>query len=214
MNLIDVTARYHALFTMIANADLREMVSRATPSYFFQCPGAMRHHHAHRHGLLLHTVEVTEVAVSMLECNTEATQDDIDTIIVAGLLHDVAKCSEYKINRTVRGENDWTDIITYGSFTIGHVLESVMWMYRASAGCGIADSTLTALADIMLAHHGYTEWGTPERQDITRLDRDGNPKASYLQCILHSADMVSAESKEHKYPKRVADIMGCPERGY
>jgi len=26
--------------------------------------------------------------------------------------------------------------------------------------------------------------------------------------------MVSAESKEHKYPKRVADIMGCPERGY
>jgi 23S rRNA maturation-related 3'-5' exoribonuclease YhaM len=198
MNLIDVTARYHALFTMISNADLREVVSRATPAYFFQCPGAMKHHHAHRHGLLLHTVEVTEVALSMYECNVEMTsQQGIDIIIVAGLLHDVAKCKEYVIASN--------DVITYGSFVLGHVLESVMWMYKASAGLNIEDETLSKLADIMLAHHGYAEWGTPERQDITRLDRDGNPKASMMQCILHSADMVSAENDG--MPERVKNLL-------
>lgn len=200
MDIVDITARYHALFNAISNTDLREMVSRATPGYFFQCPGAMKHHHAFRHGLVLHTVEVTEVALSMLECNTDATQDDIDTIITAGLLHDVAKCKEYVIASN--------DVITYGSFTIGHVLESVMWMYRASAGLDITDSTLTVLADIMLAHHGYVEWGTPERQDITRLDRAGNPRASMMQCILHSADMVSAKAGlNDQMPERVTNLL-------
>jgi 23S rRNA maturation-related 3'-5' exoribonuclease YhaM len=197
MDIIDITARYHALFYMISDTDLREMVCRATPAYFFQCPGAMKHHHAHRHGLLLHTVEVTEVALSMYECNVDLTsQQGIDIMIVAGLLHDVAKCKEYVIASN--------DVITYGSFTIGHVLESVMWMYRASAGL-IEDETLTKIADVMLAHHGYAEWGTPQRQDITRLERDGNPKATMMQCILHSADMVSAENTD--MPERVKNLL-------
>jgi len=214
MDIIDITARYHALFNLIGDADLREMVSRATPAYFWQCPGAMKHHHAFRHGLLLHTVEVTEVALSMTLNHVSEQEWVLDLILVAGLLHDVAKCKEYAICRTHHDNGDWTDKIEYGSFQIGHVLESVMWMYRASAGLDIKDSLLATLAEIMLAHHGYAEWGTPANQDITRLNKSGEPKASYLQCILHSADMVSAEATEHKYPKRVADIMGCPERGY
>ena len=205
MNIVNITARYHALFNMISDTDLREMVSRATPAYFFQCPGAMKHHHAFRHGLLLHTVEVTEVALSMTLNHVSDSEDITDIILVAGLLHDVAKCKEYVISRTHHENDCWTDKIEYGVFTIGHVLESVMWMYKASAGLDVKDSVLTLLADVMLAHHGYQEWGTPQRQDITRLNKNGEPKASLLQCILHSADMVSAENTD--MPERVKNLL-------
>ncbi len=205
-----IVQRYQDLLNMIQDADLRRLVVHTTPLYFYDCPGAKGHHHAYRHGLIQHTVEVAEIAVSMLECNTDASQRDIDIMVVAALLHDVAKVNEYILCKDANGN----DVIKSGDFTIGHVIESVCMMERANAqGVHILQTTIDEIKRIMLAHHGLMEWGTPASCDVTQC-YNGEPKCTVAQCILFSADMASAEKKCHMYPMRVANMIGIPERGY
>lgn len=178
--IFDLSERLVALKNIIADSTLRELVDRTLPGYFFECPGAKKHHHAYRHGLFQHTVEVAEVAVSMLECNVEYNDYDMDILIVAALLHDVAKTTEYCI--------DNAGVITYGMFDMGHVTKSVLMMVRANAYYGlISEAMENRIATVMLAHHGFPEWGTPK--DCAVNGRN----ATDLQAILHSADMVSAK---------------------
>jgi 3'-5' exoribonuclease len=178
--IFDLSERFVALKNIIADSNLRHLVDITLPVYFFDCPGAKKHHHAYRHGLFQHTVEVAEVAVSMLECNTdEYTDYDMDILIVAALLHDVAKTSEYCI--------DDKGVITYGTFDMGHVTKSVLMMVRANTRQGLCNEGMeNRIATVMLAHHGFAEWGTPK--DCAVNGRN----ATTLQSIIHSADMVSA----------------------
>lgn len=209
-NIDTLVMRYQDILNLIQDADLRRLVVHTTPLYFVDCPGAKAHHHAYRHGLIEHTCEVAEIAISMLECNTDATQRDIDIMAVAALLHDVAKVNEYVLCQ----DADGNDVIKSGDFTIGHVIESVCMMERANAqGIHILQTTIDDIKRVMLAHHGLMEWGTPASCDVTQCYK-GEPKCSVAQCILFSADMASAEKACHMYPKRVADMLGMPERGY
>lgn len=177
--IFDLSERFVALKDVIADSNLRQLVDVTLPAYFFDCPGAKKHHHAYRHGLFQHTVEVAEYAVSMLECNEEYTDYDMDILIVAALLHDVAKTTEYCINNA--------GVITYGTFDMGHVTKSVLMMVRANAKHQLCDEAMeNRIATVMLAHHGFAEWGTP--RDCAVNGRN----ATALQAVLHSADMVSA----------------------
>jgi 3'-5' exoribonuclease len=177
--IFDLSERFVALKDLIADSNLRHLVDVTLPVYFFDCPGAKKHHHAYRHGLFQHTVEVAEVAVSMLECNEEYTDYDMDILITAALLHDVAKTSEYVI--------DNKGVITYGTFDMGHVTKSVLMMVRTNAKQGLCTEAMeNRIATVMLAHHGFSDWGTPK--DCAVNGRN----ATALQAVLHSADMVSA----------------------
>lgn len=179
--IFDIAARFTALKDMIADSNLRTLVENTIPVGFYDAPGAMKHHHAFRHGLWLHTVEVSETAVSMLECNTdEYTDYDMDILIVASLLHDVAKVDEYHIDIT-------TGKIMYGDFSVGHVVKSVMFMVHTNAVHNlVVPKMIDRIAEVMLAHHGFADWGTPKNCAVD------NKRATLLQAIIHSADMVSA----------------------
>ena len=181
--IFDLAARFTALKDMIADSNLRELVERTIPVGFYDAPGAMKYHHNYRHGLWQHTVEVAEYAVSMLECNTEEYTDyDMDVLLVAALLHDVAKVDEYSIDIT-------TGVIMYGDFSIGHVIKSVMWMVDANASSVrvlAIPKMVDRIAEVMLAHHGFTDWGTPKSCAVD------NKRATLLQAVIHSADMASA----------------------
>jgi 3'-5' exoribonuclease len=177
--IFDLSERFVALKNIIADSNLRELVDRTLPVYFFECPGAKKYHHNYRSGLFQHTIEVAETAVSMLECNVEYSDYDMDILIVASLLHDVAKTSEYVIDKE--------GVITYGDFDMGHVTKSVLMMVRTNAKYGlITEAMENRIATVMLAHHGFPDWGTPK--DCAVNGRN----ATVLQCILHSADMFSA----------------------
>jgi 3'-5' exoribonuclease len=181
--IFDLSARFTALKNMIADSNLRELVERTIPVGFYDAPGAMKHHHNYRHGLWQHTVEVAEYSVSMLECNTDDYTDyDFDVLLVAALLHDVAKVDEYSIDIT-------TGVIMYGDFSIGHLVKSVMWMVGANATSPkvlASNKMQDRIAEVMLAHHGFVNWGTPKTCAVD------NKRATLLQAIIHSADMVSA----------------------
>jgi 3'-5' exoribonuclease len=181
--IFDLAARFTALKNIIADSNLRELVERTIPVGFYDSPGAMKHHHNYRHGLWLHTIEVAEYAASMLECNAEYTDYDMDILIVASLLHDVAKVDEYSIDIT-------TGVIMYGDFSVGHLVKSVMWMVEANSTSPkvLADAKMMdRIAEVMLAHHGFVEWGTPKSCAVNGRN------ATLLQAIIHSADKVSAD---------------------
>ncbi len=181
--IFDIAARLTALKDMITDKRFVRLVNTCIPAGFYDAPGAMKHHHAFRHGLSLHTAEVAEVAVSMLECSGESFTDyDFDVLLTASLLHDLGKVWEYNIDLQ-------TDTITYGSFTIGHVVKSVMYMVECNAtmDCeSLKPHVIDDIAAVMLAHHGFSDWGTPKNCAVD------NKRATLLQAIIHSADMVSA----------------------
>ena len=195
-------ADYNRLLNMISDVDCRSLVNMATPPMFWEAPGGAYKHHAYTTGLLEHTVDVAEIAVTMLESNVDTvTQYDIDIMITACLLHDIAKVNEYVFHI----DGDGNKQITYGDFSIGHVIESVCMMVTANAHWNfISQIKLDDIKRVMLAHHGFYEWGTPSSCDVTMMRR-GEPVASVMQCIIHSADMASAQNSG--MPDRVKALL-------
>lgn len=189
---------YLQLLNTISDIKMRELVCHATPEGFMEAPGGAYKHHAYVTGLLEHTVDVCEIAVSMMESNMDdVTQYDVDVMITACLLHDIGKVNEYILH--VDGDGNIN--IAYGDFSIGHVVESVCMMERANGKHGfISQVKLDDVKRVMLAHHGYYEWGTPSSCDVS-ITRKGEPVASLMQCIIHSADMASAQND--RMPERV-----------
>lgn len=180
--IFDLSERYTALISLISNPSLVSLVHHTIPTYFFDCPGAAGHHHAYRHGLWQHTVEVTEYAF-MLASSADISKYDMDILLTSALLHDVAKTAEYTLTR----DEDGKDVIGYGDFRIGHVIQSVIYMERANAKCSLVlESTCDDIARTMLAHHGHVDWGTPKGCAVT------NKRCNDIQAILHVADMISA----------------------
>ena len=191
-----------SLLNTISSDGCKYLVNAATPPAFFEAPGGAYKHHAYTTGLLEHTVDVAEIAVTMLESNVDdVTQYDIDVMLTACLLHDIAKVNEYILHV----DGDGLVQIAYGDFSIGHVVESVCMMVAENAKSNwIPQIILDDIKRVMLAHHGFYEWGTPSSCDVS-LTRKGEPVASVMQCIIHSADMASAQND--RLPERVKALL-------
>lgn len=195
-------ASWVQLLNTISSDGCKYLVNAVTPPAFFEAPGGAYKHHAYPTGLLEHTIDVTEIAVTMMESNMDdVTQYDVDVMITACLLHDVAKIHEYVFQYDAEGNRK----IAYGDFSIGHVIESVCMMVAENAKSEwISQIMLDDIKRVMLAHHGYYEWGTPSSCDVS-MTRKGEPVASLMQCIIHSADMASAQND--RMPERVKALL-------
>jgi hypothetical protein len=86
-------------------------------------------HHGYPGGLLEHSLEVAEFCLTDYELLKNYRYDclNIDVMLAASLLHDIAKIKEYEIVEEVDGK-------TYYAFTetgkmIGHLCLSAMWVY-------------------------------------------------------------------------------------
>lgn len=193
---------YLTLLNTISDVRLKELVCEATPDAFFEAPGGAYKHHAYCTGLLEHTIDVAEIATTMLESNVpDVTQYEVDCMLTACLLHDIGKVHEY----ILQVDGDGNVNIAYGDFTIGHVIESVCMMERANGQHGfISQIKLDDIKRLMLSHHGFFEWGTPSSCDVS-LTRKGEPITTVAQAIIHSADMASAQND--RLPERVKALL-------
>ena len=140
-------------------------------SLFRQVPAGRDVHHAYVGGLLHHTLEVIAYAEQMVRLQGARLNRDL---LVAGcIFHDVAKIREYEVKA-------FTFEFTDQGKLLGHL---VMGAELVGNLCEQVDQFPPDLRDelkhMILAHHGFREWGSPE------VPKTANAMA------LHLADLTS-----------------------
>ena len=168
---------------------------------FFVCPASLSFHHAYEGGLLAHTIEVCDIALSMhagSHGRKDLTFDESrDILLTSALWHDLMKIEEYRFfwdwpantvgqrllavpGKDESGLQKFWSHTDYGKH-IGHICGSAMEFSATAGPLGVGSKVIREVSHCLLAHHGRREWGSPvEPQTLEAL-------------ILHQADMLSAK---------------------
>ena len=118
---------------------------------FRVAPAAKLNHHAHRHGLLEHSVDVAS-GVSALSAVFGA---DRDLAVCGALLHDLGKLDAYAAQGAAIELTDHGRLlgeIPLGYYTVRRAIEELD---------GFPPALAEALGHIVLSHHGRLEHGSP-----------------------------------------------------
>lgn len=136
--------------------------------------GSAERHHAFEGGLMVHTAEVTAIALNMA---TQFEQVSFDVLATAAILHDFMKIHDYEMSPL------GTIIKTEYRKLVRHLAGSHAMFYASVVGLtedDVPGSIRMRIEHAMLAHHGRLEWQTAV-EPVT-------PEAH----ILHYADMMSS----------------------
>lgn len=129
---------------------------------FLIAPAAKGMHHAYPGGLLEHSLEVADFCISDYETLRNYHKYDnlnLNVMLAASLLHDLAKIQEYMVVDLYDGKTLYS--ITETGKMIGHLCLSAMWVYSEIDNINnFPQDTQEQLLHILLAHHGRVEWGT------------------------------------------------------
>jgi 3'-5' exoribonuclease len=164
----------HALLLEVFQRDT-ELSAR-----FKVLPAAVTMHHAFRHGLLHHTLEVTDLVASMSESQSRWGWRVVnrDLAITGALLHDIGKAHE--IDDTGNRYR-----FSAGGELLGHIALGLLIVARAAAKVhkrqGFPKLLEVMVLHLIASHHGKGEWGSPE------------PPKTMEALLLHMADKTSAD---------------------
>lgn len=121
---------------------------------FKDLPAAVANHHAYSHGLLEHTVTVTEAAKALAESYKRVYPDiDVDIAVAGALLHDIGKVESYVMAPVPE--------VTLDGAVLDHIALGYAIYVRAAEETKLCESTRRHLAHILLSHHGQKEFGSP-----------------------------------------------------
>ncbi|MCW3060980.1 MAG: metal dependent phosphohydrolase [Capsulimonas sp.] len=179
--LAQLSARLDDYIRQVTHSGLRSLLNRTFTGpfrgKFALSPAAKRAHHAFPHGLLQHTLEVTDLAASIIDGAARWRTSDLsrDLVIAGALLHDIGKVHE--LEQTGDG---------YQYTRQGHLIGHTMLGYRRVAAMmakepDIPEEMSDALQHIILSHHGRMDYGAPVTPSF--------PEA----LIVHMADDLSAK---------------------
>lgn len=181
--------RFHDLVSRIEHPGIRRFVERffetGVPwARFRTCPAAKGHHHAYLHGLLEHSIEVTEIALAISSQPEMRPHINRDIIIAGGLIHDAGKTHEYEWEGVPIGMSAIAGLTNH----IGVGVQLTMRVHDRHLDeldrLGFTAMHRHHLEHIILSHHGKREWGA--------LIEPQTPSA----LAIHQADMTSAHLRE------------------
>lgn len=117
----------------------------------FEAPAGKLWHHNYRGGLLEHTLTVTKIALSMAAFYPQLRTD---LIISAGLLHDIGKIVEYRLEGFV----DYSD----RGRLLGHIVIGAQMVKEAADKIAdLPEALKTELLHLILSHQGKLDHGSP-----------------------------------------------------
>jgi 3'-5' exoribonuclease len=143
---------------------------------FERAPGSIARHHAKMGGLLLHTVEVMEIARTA----ARTCRANPDLVTVGALLHDIGKVESYEI---AAGGFAYTAC----GRLVGHIVLGMLMLERRLAALGepvCGERQLLELQHLILAHHGSLEFGSPVEPMTLEAE------------LIHWADEASAKAND------------------
>ena len=118
---------------------------------FSTCPASIQLHSAAIGGLIHHTLNVTDVCLTILQLRRGL---DRDLVIAGALLHDIGKTRSYvvttNINHSLEGN------------LIGHILVGdELLVQRLREIDSFPEDLALKLRHVIASHHGRKEWGSP-----------------------------------------------------
>jgi 3'-5' exoribonuclease len=149
---------------------------------FLEYPAALGNHHAFRHGLLQHTLEVADIVTAMADKQQKWGGEPIyrDLAVAGALLHDIGKIEEMSQENFAFEFSDAGSLL--GHVTLGtlYLIQKIV-MTRKEKEIDFPRALEQMLLHLVCSHHGRGEWGSP-KAPMT-------PEA----VILHMADKMSAD---------------------
>lgn len=129
------------------------MLDEGRSSLFEESPAATGMHHAFRHGLLEHTLQMLETAEQLFHLTFYAQSLNKDIVIFGLMFHDFGKIFEYStqagFSKTVSGIKN------------PHIPKTAQLIYHYGKILSVPDELIDELCHVVLAHHRFLAWGSP-----------------------------------------------------
>jgi 3'-5' exoribonuclease len=121
---------------------------------FSNAPAAVSNHHAYAHGLLEHTLTVTDSARNIAETYKNAYPSiDMDIVTAGALLHDLGKIDSYSMSPMPE--------VTLAGAVLDHIAIGYSMFSKLADETRLPGGIRIHLGHIMLSHHGQKEFGSP-----------------------------------------------------
>lgn len=173
-----------------------------TVNKFLTLPAGLKHHHAFNGGLMVHTLEVADIAASF--CNVQDRFASVkgysrpinkDLIIAGALLHDLGKIDEYTSFPNAK--------IGVTGHLEGHLVSGVLAVERALRACGpnLDDLVVEQIKHIILASHGADGVLLPQTLEaIIVSNADGMSAATdYYSLFCEEYSKVHDDTEQFAY---------------
>ncbi|MDR1481263.1 MAG: HD domain-containing protein [Synergistaceae bacterium] len=133
---------------------LRFVFSGDRARAFSNAPAAVSNHHAYAHGLLEHTLTVTDSARNIADTYRNAYPSiDMNIVTAGALLHDLGKIDSYSMSPMPE--------ITLAGAVLDHIAIGYSMFSRLADETKLPGDIRVHLGHIMLSHHGQKEFGSP-----------------------------------------------------
>jgi putative nucleotidyltransferase with HDIG domain len=202
----ELNARWEALYARLsfpAQALLTVVLWYVGEEVYRAAPAAKGQHHAVApHGLWWHSIEVTEYALALYECQTRYQGIlSTDLLILGGLLHDIGKTLEYRAEPGVGISMAPIASARYHT-TLGIqlVTAAVERFHTALQHRQTPPALVEGLLAIIESHHALKEWGSP------------SAPSSLEGMLIHVADKASADSA--RFYALLETATPCAEPGW
>ncbi|MEK6249606.1 MAG: HD domain-containing protein [Planctomycetales bacterium] len=176
---------------------------------FCQAPAGIKHHHAHKGGLLQHVVQLLEVIDRICELYPSLNRD---LMLVGAFLHDSGKVDELGYQR----ELHYTD----EGQLLGHIVIAISMLDQKLAEMSdpaLPDELVLLVKHLIVSHHGSTEFGSPtvpmtvEAVALNLLD-NFDAKINHIEQLLRDdANVNSRWTQYHPNLGRKLFKGGRPE---
>jgi 3'-5' exoribonuclease len=186
----NITFHLYYLRTLADELGVREMTDDLIGTEKFQLHSGCAHelaHHYGDHGLLQHTREVVEIAMTNRQL---LDLDDIDKrlLFLAALFHDAGKQYDYYRITTPKHPFAKEKIVQWKNTEhkrkIHHISRSGILWSKAADKYGVSEEDHDQVLHCILSHHGSREYGSPVL-----------PKGK-MAWLLHHSDAISARMED------------------
>jgi len=178
-------SRLNALLCSIFIDDTKKVTA------FMEYPAALNNHHAFRHGLLHHTLEVADMVAAIADRQQRWGGQPLhrDLAITGALLHDIGKLDEME-------EQDFSYTISESGSLLGHIMQGSFYVLRKIVKLRNTMLFSERLEEMVLhmicSHHGQGIWGAPK------------PPMTAEAILVHMADKASADLYYMEDAKKLA----------